>query len=345
MGKCDIIIPVWNEPESTKKCIDRLKACTRYPYSLIVIDNGSNGPTRRYLESLKNLFSEFFLIRNDTNLGFVKAVNQGMKVSQSPYLCLLNNDAYVTDNWLTFLVETLESCPDNAGLASPTSNDFNRTSPDGARGEWQELDSCKGFCMLIKKEVITKLGFFDEIFEIGYFEEKDFSRRAVEAGYKCIRAKSSFVEHIDRLSFDRLPHRNDIFKKNEKTYNKRWGRAINVASVATNAHAHKKRSAIITELLRKGDRVTVFYASAFPELRFKDHIQMKLIPTGWPFFIYNVLFKIWERRNKKKIDIILTDDEKAQRFFQKMHFVHGSEILSVYDDRVLDICETKRKEC
>ena len=51
---CDIIIPVWDQPDSTKECIDSIIKNTRYPYRLIIIDNGSDLVTRDYLDSLKN---------------------------------------------------------------------------------------------------------------------------------------------------------------------------------------------------------------------------------------------------------------------------------------------------
>ena len=87
--KCDIIIPVWNELESTKKCVEALKEHTRYPYRLIIVDNASDRPTREYLDGLREVFQDFLLIRNNTNLGFVKAVNQGMVSSDNSYMCLL----------------------------------------------------------------------------------------------------------------------------------------------------------------------------------------------------------------------------------------------------------------
>src|SRR3989338_9791241 len=129
MKKCDIIIPVWNELESTKECINSLLKFTKYPYRLIVIDNGSREPTRTYLDGIKNIFSDFLLIRNDINLGFVKAVNLGVAASNNPYICLLNNDAVVTEGWLNSLVDTVEGGPKNIGIANHASNVFGKASP------------------------------------------------------------------------------------------------------------------------------------------------------------------------------------------------------------------------
>ena len=52
--KCDIIIPVWNQLEYTRNCIENIFCTTSYPYRLILIDNGSDEETGAYLGSVKN---------------------------------------------------------------------------------------------------------------------------------------------------------------------------------------------------------------------------------------------------------------------------------------------------
>jgi len=347
MGKCDIIIPVWNELESTRQCIDKIKENTHYPYRLIVIDNGSLKPTSGYLESLKGVFSDFLLIRNEENLGFVKAINQGISKSRNPYSCIFNNDTYVGDNWLTFLIETVESGPKSIGIANPTSNTFGKDSTDGGRREWQELDSCRGFCMLIKREVIKKIGSFDEIFGMGYFEEKDFSRRAIKAGYICIRAKSSFVVHKDRLSFNKIEKRDEIFKKNEEIFNQKWGRPISIAFVVKQENELRNRKDVIYELLKEGHRINVFFAGGIFGGRYpaglKDHIQIRFISARNPFFEFRVLFKLWERLRKKKVEIIVTGDKSMLNFFNRFRFIHKSDVLDENVDGIKSFCTAKSK--
>ena len=343
MSKCDIIVPVWNELESTKKCVENVKDNTSYPYTLIAIDNGSDKPTEKYLKELKNSFSNFKLIRNEKNLGFVKAINQGMQVSNSDYVCLLNNDAYVTKDWLKNLIQTVESGPSNIGIANPTSNVFGAKGPDGEKFSYQEIDSAKGFSMLIKKEVLKKIGFFDEIYGIGYFEEKDFSKRAIQAGYICIRAKSSFVFHKDKLTFDKLKDRDKIFKENETIYNKKWGRSLSIAFILDKISSFENWKELINVFLGKGYSLHIFFPSQYKKPYIRDHIQVRYRPTSKLFFNCNVLFRLWERRNKKKIDIILTSKKNAINFFSKLGFVHGADVMDDVNKRIVEFCETKSK--
>lgn len=328
MKKCDIIIPVWNELESTRRCIKLLKDNTRYPYRLIVVDNGSQEATRAYLDGLKEHFPGYLLIRNNTNSGFVKAVNQGITSSSGQYLCLLNNDAYVRGGWLTSLIETLEEGPKEIGIANPTSNVFGKDSPDGKNGEFQELDSGRGFCMLIKREVVEKIGLFDEIYRMGYFEEKDFSRRAIKAGYISVRSKASYVEHRDRLSFDKLGNRDEIFKRNENIYNKKWGKPINIAFVNPDEPDIKEKQNAVNSFLKKGHYLYIFSKKKRDFPAFKDHVNIKYFPVGKLFFNYIVLSKLWKRRRKKKIEIIIIDDKNTLVFFNKFKFVHAARLLS-----------------
>ena len=101
MIACDIIIPVFDQLELTGRCLESIKARTGSPYRLILIDNASAGGTRDFLEGFRASNSNVTLIRNEENLGWVKAINQGMRLSTAPYVCIMNNDTVVrSDGWL-----------------------------------------------------------------------------------------------------------------------------------------------------------------------------------------------------------------------------------------------------
>src|SRR3989338_2365242 len=105
MSGCDIIIPVWNQLEDTRECIESIKKYTFYTYKLILIDNASNQETSNYLQGLEKADSNNVkIIRNEKNEGFIKAVNKGISRSDSEYVCILNNDTIVTRGWLKELI-------------------------------------------------------------------------------------------------------------------------------------------------------------------------------------------------------------------------------------------------
>ena len=103
-----IIIPCWNQLESTRLCLTALVRHTRPPWELIVIDNGSSDGTATYLAGVQDVAPvPVMVISNSNNLGFPAAINQGLRAARGDYL-LLNNDAVVTDGWLSQLVALAE---------------------------------------------------------------------------------------------------------------------------------------------------------------------------------------------------------------------------------------------
>jgi glycosyltransferase involved in cell wall biosynthesis len=236
---CDIIMPIWNQPALTRRCLEAIGRKTRTPHRFILIDNGSGEETRKYLESLAESPSwPGVLVRNEENRGYIQAVNQGLRVSTAPYVCLLNNDIVVTIGWLERMIEFCESHPD-AGLVNPQQNhDPGKPMPEdlegfaasqvSTRGGWMELDHCTGGCLLIKREVIEKIGTLDEAYGQGYYEDNDFSRRAQRAGYRCLRLLDTYVWHDIEGSFKQDPDRGEKRRKNEALFRSRWGNPLRV---------------------------------------------------------------------------------------------------------------------
>jgi glycosyltransferase involved in cell wall biosynthesis len=100
-----IIVPCCNQREFTQLGLQALFRFTRPAWELIVIDNGSTDGTGPYLEGVRDAAAvPVTVIANGQNLGFPRAVNQGLRAARGEYLVLLNNDAVVTDGWLDQLI-------------------------------------------------------------------------------------------------------------------------------------------------------------------------------------------------------------------------------------------------
>ena len=240
--KCDIIIPIWNQLEFTKSCIDHVLNYTRYPYRLILVDNGSDVETKNYLENLKQTQKiEINLIRNEENLGFVRAVNQGLEVSKAPYVCILNNDTLPGTGWLTELVEFAEKHPD-AGLLNPLCNGHIQRNlsvneyakmVSSNKDKFMEMNQCQGFSMLIKRRLIDKIGYLDERFGIGGFDDTDYSMRVHNAGYRSVCVYSSYVYHREHASFNKMGERKKIQSNLEKAYFRKWPRHLRILVICS----------------------------------------------------------------------------------------------------------------
>jgi O-antigen biosynthesis protein len=301
--KCDIIIPVWNERELTGKCVDSIEKNTTLPHRIILIDNASGIKTASYLKELSEKDKGgIVLIRNEENIGFPRAVNQGIAVSSAPYLCILNNDTEVYKGWLEEMINIAESNPD-IGIINPSSNNLGQNKPlEGFSGKWIEMPSCVGFCMLIKREVIQEIGNFDEIYSPGNFEDTDFSRRAAKAGYKCVMAKGAYVYHVQNTGFKKRKDWDEKFKRNLNIFNQRWGGIKKIAYVI------KKNipSAVEEDIkgyLKNGDWVYIFIKKGSAMPRLEEHGSLRVIEmTGFMFDL-----KVWwnVKLRKKKFNKVI----------------------------------------
>ena len=115
---CDIIIVTHNGLEYTKNCIESIEANTQdIPHKYIFVDNNSTDGTLEFLKTISNST----IISNKENLGFVKAVNQGLEKITAQHIALINNDTIVTPNWLSYLITHLEN-DQNSAVIVPMSN-------------------------------------------------------------------------------------------------------------------------------------------------------------------------------------------------------------------------------
>ncbi len=337
--RCDIVIPVWNQLEVTGECVDSIVKHTDYPYRLIMIDNGSGSLTQKYLKDMKEKRApDLHLIRNDENLGFVKAVNQGLSASTAAYVCVMNNDTLATDGWLAEMVRVMESDA-GLGLVNPSSNTSGQFPAKGEsiddyaaglkplRGETQELYTCRGFCMLIKREVLDWLGGFDETYSIGYFEETDYCRRARAKGYGMVRAKASYVYHREGVTFREIGDNKKIFKQNEKIFFERWGRRLRVGYFVGGADPAARVNEIATGVARSGHQAHIFLKAGLDWPVNIDHFEIRRRDLPSIFFGAAALYKILKRRKKKRLDLILTDDPVFGNILKFLKFLHGSDVL------------------
>jgi GT2 family glycosyltransferase len=336
------VVIVWNQLALTKACLDSLKKNTLYPFRLIIVDNASSQETKVYLQKFaEDKTMEVTLIRNENNLGFVKAANQAMRASTSPYLCLLNNDTLVYPGWLSEMVKVAETKRE-IGLINPSSNTLGqRPRPDetneefakeltGQSGAYAELGQVSGFCLLVKRPVIEQIGLFDEIFGLGQFEDIDYSRRAQAAGFICVRAKAAYIYHLEKQSFLQHKKFDQDFLKNREIFEKRWGKPKRLLYILDREEekilAEKKE-----EILRaayRGDWVRIFFKDAV-STHGLDHGQVSFFKIGGRGFSAKVFFKIILR--KKKFDMIYCLNRAQGKFLKPFAWLRHSEVRLIKD--------------
>lgn len=237
--KCDIIVPIYNAFECLSDCIESVLKYTDFGEAhLILIDDKS--PDAKVLPLLREYAKKYkdkiTLLENEQNRGFVGTVNKGMKYSKNDVL-LLNSDTIVTKNWLKKMrdcaysddyVATVTPLSNNATLASVPKIFERNELPRGYSLDemaelvekcsmkiYPEIPTAHGFCMYIKREVLEKVGYFDEEnFGKGYGEENDFSFRCFKYGYRHLLCDNTYILHKESQSFlDEKKMHDDELKK------------------------------------------------------------------------------------------------------------------------------------
>ncbi|MBI5143643.1 MAG: glycosyltransferase family 2 protein [Candidatus Omnitrophica bacterium] len=242
MMKCDIILPICDQFEYAKGCIESIIAKTYTPYRIIIINNGKDAHTKIYLKGLRSANRcEVEIVENEENIGWVRAINKGIEISDAPYLCFQNDDTLVTDDWLGKMLAIFGK-DGRIGIINPTwegkplSQDIDSFARhlEKYKGKFIETDWARGFCVLVKREVVDRIGGLDDIFSPAYFDDVDFSVRAIEAGYLCVRALDTYVHHYRNKTFFEIlrgPRWNELHEKNKLIYYKRWGRPLKIALI------------------------------------------------------------------------------------------------------------------
>ncbi len=210
--KLDLVIPVHNALRATRDCLRTARAFAPAWTRIIVINDASDARTSEWLREQEGIT----LLENPVNLGFVKTANRGLVFSEAPYVCLLNSDTLLTPGALERMVDRLDREP-GIGLCCPLSNSavnlslkippgedvfsFARKVAARSPGFYPDVTTVVGFCLLVRRELISTLGAFDEAFDRGYCEETDFHFRARAAGWRCVVADDVFVYHRQGASF------------------------------------------------------------------------------------------------------------------------------------------------
>ena len=97
------------------------------------------------------------------------------------------------------------------------------------------------------------------------------------------------------------------------------------------------------KLLDRGHHIHIFFSKGRYPAGLKDHIRIRYFPVPSFLFGYGVLFKLWERRGKKKVELIIADDENIFSFFNKFKGTHGANVLKYDSGKIMDFCEQESK--
>lgn len=317
---CDIVIPVWNKKELTERCVNSILLNTDYPYRIVLIDNASSEPAKGYLEAVARQHPDKIkLVVNKENLGNTTAGVQGMKYSDADYVCILDNDTIVCKDWLSEMVKAAEGSP-NIGIVNPNSNSFGlKKRPDETledfassltrenAGKYIEIGAAVGFCYLVKRKLIDEIGYWDERFSPGYFEDTEYAMRAKKRGYKSVIALGSYVYHDEHASFkskEKKKQFEKFFRASQEKFHALYGRPKRILYVLGRTPSDPKAlNDAVYKLADNGDFVDVIVGKGLKEMDLPRHGNVKKIVYGPAFFKLKAWCRIMTK--KKRYDSVV----------------------------------------
>ncbi len=208
-----IIIPNYNGANFIKDCIESLKLQDYRDFEIIVVDNDSKDGSA---DAVAAEYPEVRLKRLDQNYGFSRAVNEGLRMSDAPFVLLLNSDTKADPGFVGALVKTMKSDgmifsvaskmiqmkrPDKLDGAGDLYSAFGWAyargkgrSSSGYRKSAKVFAACGG-AALYRRSILDEIGWFDE-FHFAYLEDTDIGYRARIMGYRNVYCPEAKVFHV-----------------------------------------------------------------------------------------------------------------------------------------------------
>src|SRR4030095_8920813 len=249
--KVSVVIPAYNGWHINYNCLRSIKQHTYgVSYEVIFADDQSVDETKNIKDYIKNIT----VIRNETNLGFLKNCNHAASFAKGDYIHFLNNDTEVTAGWLNSLTELLDRDA-QIGMAGSK-----LVYPDGRLQEaggiiWQdasgwnyghnqecegpefnylkEVDYISGASIMVRKTVWQKLGGFDERYSPAYCEDSDLAFAIRKMNMKVVYQPLSVVIHHEGFSHgsendkDAGLNIKSFQKINTEKFAKKWHSVLN----------------------------------------------------------------------------------------------------------------------
>ncbi len=213
MADVAVVVPNYNGMRFLKACLDSLREQTLQGFPIILVDNGSVDGSADFVEEH---YPEVTVRRLEKNHGFCAAVNEGIRMVQTAYVILLNNDTVCEPGFVEALVHAIQERPRCFSCASKMVKMKHPDRIDNAgdyycalgwafaRGKGKPADRYQTGCRIFsacagaaiyRREVFDEIGLFDEA-HFAYLEDVDVAYRARIAGYYNYYTPEAVVRHV-----------------------------------------------------------------------------------------------------------------------------------------------------
>lgn len=216
-----IVIPCFNGMAHTDACLSALGETLPADASveILVVDDASNAETARRLKAWTRREKRLRVLRNASNLGFLRSVNRGAEAATGEILVFLNNDTIPIAGWLAPLLRVFNERPDAGAVGGRLVYPSGRLQEaggvvfrDGSAANFgrddhnpdlpmyrvfRQVDYCSAALLATRRSTFMELGGFDLQYEPGYYEDTDYCFRLRELGLRVFLQPETVVVHTE----------------------------------------------------------------------------------------------------------------------------------------------------
>jgi len=194
-----IIVPACGQVALTRRCVASIRTHTEEPFELILVSNGSTAAEADELHGLYDGFGEF--VHFAEQMGYPRAINEGVRRATGEYLCLLNNDAAFTGPWVKRLTAALDHGEVVSPIIDNISQPCQRLGHLGAPGRLAGVGMLFFVCVVMRRATFEAVGGLDERFGLGNGEDVVFCEDVKTRNGRLLVEPAVFVTHRGSTTF------------------------------------------------------------------------------------------------------------------------------------------------
>ena len=197
-----IVIPTWNNQAILRACIETLFMNTKYPFEVVVVDNGGKGEVKKSLPETAHAYVR--VLEPENNLGWMAAHNLALEDCETPFYCMLNDDVIFIQGQKEFWRKLIGHLQGTVAAAGPSSNYVagNQSIYNTSLPRVMDSSYLIGFCMVLRTDILKEVGGLDESLPGG--DDLDLSIRLRQAGYDLRIDREVFLHHHGKQTGERI---------------------------------------------------------------------------------------------------------------------------------------------
>ena len=216
MGDVAAALTNWNGLQHIGRCLQCLHEQTMPPEQIVVVDNGSTDGSKEWI---RQNYPAVLLLENEHNTGFAAGYNQAIRATTTPYVLILNTDAFLTTDFIEKATDAISSRPEVAAVTGRTFQEATdelisggfflrrqiRIVHSGLADGIVEVFGVTGSVALFRRDALNGLAVADQYFDEAYFcygEDIDLAWRAQLHGWKMLALPSAAAHHVGSASLE-----------------------------------------------------------------------------------------------------------------------------------------------